>query len=171
MGTMKAAAAATLVRGWALALVLGQPVGAMAAPSERPGAEPPPSALFSGRFMDFERPSSKVVGADVPSWESPALVDKLPGHAVTHLLYAFLRMCGPGQLPKDAPRCEGKAAHCIRQHCVTRCAGTGATHWPGGASGRPCCPAASLRGATACAALPKRRPWRSPCCSKQRSPH
>jgi chitinase len=108
---MKAAAAATLVRGLALALVLGQSVGAVAAPSERPGAEPPPSVLFSGRFMDFERTSGKVVGAYVPSWESTALVDKLPGHAVTHLLYAFLRMCGPGQLPKDAPRCEGRGDH------------------------------------------------------------
>lgn len=75
--------------------------------------EPPPAALFSGRFLDFERTSGKVVGVYVPQWEPPALVDKLPGHAVTHLLYAFLRVCGPGQLPKDEPRCEGKGEHAL----------------------------------------------------------
>ena len=36
------------------------------------------------------------------------MVDTIPGGAVTHLLYAFLRICGPGQLDKDAPKCVGK---------------------------------------------------------------
>ena len=28
--------------------------------------------------------------------------------SVTHVIYAFLHVCGPGQLPVDAPKCEGK---------------------------------------------------------------
>jgi chitinase len=52
-----------------------------------------------------------VVAAYVPSWEPTTLVGRLPGQAVTHLLYAFLRICGPGQLPADEARCAGKGAH------------------------------------------------------------
>ncbi|MEK8029364.1 glycoside hydrolase family 18 protein [Ideonella sp. DXS29W] len=70
--------------------------------------EPPVSTLFSGQFMDFERSSGKVVGVYVPNWEPVSVVDRLGGHNVSHLLYAFLHVCGPGQLDKDAPRCEGK---------------------------------------------------------------
>ncbi len=58
--------------------------------------------------MAFERTSAKVVGVYVPMWESTAVVDRIKPGSVTHLLYAFLRLCGPGQLPKDAPKCEGK---------------------------------------------------------------
>ena len=74
-------------------------------------AEPSMAELFSGRFADFERSSAKVVGVYVPNWEPTALVDGLAGHNVTHLIYAFLHVCGPGQLPVDAPKCEGKGEH------------------------------------------------------------
>ena len=86
---------------------------AMASGAAVVAAEPPASALFTGRFQDFERTSDKVVGVYVPSWEPTALVDRLPGHNVTHLLYAFLYVCGPGQREKDAPRCAGKSEHQI----------------------------------------------------------
>jgi chitinase len=33
----------------------------------------------------------------------------VPAGNLTHLLYAFLHLCGPGQLPADAAACEGKA--------------------------------------------------------------
>lgn len=88
-------------------LGLTMPAGA-AEPAAAAAKEPPPSTLFSGRFMDFERSSAKVVGVYVPNWEPVELVDRLAGQNVTHLIYAFLHVCGPGQLEKDAPRCEGK---------------------------------------------------------------
>ena len=71
-------------------------------------AEPPASALFTGRFQDFERSSDKVVGVYVPNWQPVALVDGLPGGSVTHLLYAFVRICGPGQQDKDAATDKAK---------------------------------------------------------------
>jgi chitinase len=76
-------------------------------------AEPPASTLFTGRLQDFERTSDKVVGVYVPSWQPVALVDGLSGQNVTHLLYAFLYVCGPGQREKDGPRCAGKGEHQI----------------------------------------------------------
>lgn len=94
---------------WALAWV-----GVLVAQAATPvAADPPAASLFSGRFQDFERTSGKVVGVYVPNWEPVTLIDRLPSHSVTHLLYAFLRVCGPGQLPSDEPRCEGKGEHQI----------------------------------------------------------
>ena len=80
--------------------------------------DPPASTLFSGRFMDFERSSAKVVGVYVPNWEPVALVDGLSGQNVTHLIYAFLHVCGPGQLEKDAPRCEGKGEQQLAESAI-----------------------------------------------------
>jgi chitinase len=45
----------------------------------------------------------------MPNWQPAALVDTLRGDSVTHIVYAFLHACGPGQLPADAPRCAGKS--------------------------------------------------------------
>lgn len=80
--------------------------------------DPSTSLLFSGRFMDFERSSAKVVGVYVPNWEPVALVDGLSGQNVTHLIYAFLHVCGPGQLEKDAPRCEGKGEQQLAESAI-----------------------------------------------------
>jgi len=74
--------------------------------------------LFSGRFVDFERSSGLVVGVYVPSWEPVDLVERLDGHNVTHLLYAFLHVCGPGQLPQDEPRCKGRAEHTLADSAI-----------------------------------------------------
>ncbi|MGM9486444.1 glycoside hydrolase family 18 protein [Ideonella sp. YS5] len=95
---------------WAAGMILSLGVAA---------AEPPPSsALFTGRPHDFERSSDKVVGVYVPSWQPVALVDGLPGGSVTHLLYAFLRICGPGQQDKDAPACAGKSEHQLAERPI-----------------------------------------------------
>ena len=83
-------------------------------------ADPPVSTLFSGRFMDFERTSAKVVGIYVPNWEPVALVDRLDGHNVTHVIYAFLHVCGAGQLAKDAARCEGKGEHQLADAAIDK---------------------------------------------------
>jgi chitinase len=85
----------------------------MAAASMLPAlaAKPPaaaPYALFGGKPLEFERSGGKVVGVYVPNWQPTALVDALHGDSVTHVIYAFLHVCGPGQLPEDAPKCAGK---------------------------------------------------------------
>ena len=85
----------------ALAVLTLLTTSALAAPSDD---------LFSATPRDFERPAqAKVVGVYVPNWEPLAVLDVIKPGSVSHLLYAFLRICGPGQLPKDAPNCAGKA--------------------------------------------------------------
>jgi len=64
---------------------------------------------FSGRYLAVQPTSGKVVGLYVPNWEPPARLEALPAGSATHLLYAFLRICGPGQLPKDSAVCQGRA--------------------------------------------------------------
>ena len=65
-------------------------------------------ALFGGQAQAFERSSNKVVGVYVPNWESPTLIERVPAHNLSHILYAFLRLCGPGQLARDAANCAGR---------------------------------------------------------------
>jgi len=65
-------------------------------------------ALFGGQPVPFRPVSGKVVGVYVPNWESPALLDAVPAGNVTHVLYAFLHICGPGQLSTDDAACRGR---------------------------------------------------------------
>jgi chitinase len=68
-----------------------------------------PPKLFSGQPLAFERsPSAPVVGAYVPNWEPVALVDGIKDGSVSHVLYAFLRICGPGQRAQDEALCAGR---------------------------------------------------------------
>lgn len=64
--------------------------------------------LFAGRFADY-RAGDKVVGVYVPNWQPATTLERIKTGNATHLLYAFVRICGPGQLPKDAQVCRGKA--------------------------------------------------------------
>ena len=79
----------------------------LAASAATPAA-PAPYPLFGGKPLEFERSGGKIVGVYAPNWQPTALVDALHGDSVTHLIYAFLHICGPGQLPEDAPKCAGK---------------------------------------------------------------
>ena len=87
--------------------VLLAPAAWAAKPVAAPAASAP-YALFGGKPLEWERSGGKVVGVYTPNWQPVALVDALHGDSVTHILYAFLHICGPGQLPEDAPRCAGK---------------------------------------------------------------
>ena len=82
--------------------------GAASHAQQVPRAEPP---LFGAGPLEVVRSSAKVVGAYVPSWEPVSLVERIPDGSLTHILYAFLRICGPGQLPVDAPKCRGRQDH------------------------------------------------------------
>ena len=85
-----------------LPVLAAKPVSAVSAPASAP------YALFGGKPLEFERSGGKVVGVYTPNWQPTALVDALHGDSVTHVIYAFLHVCGPGQLPEDAPKCAGK---------------------------------------------------------------
>ena len=93
----------------ALGALLALPAdGATKAIAPAPAASAP-YALFGGKPLEFERSGGKVVAVYTPNWQPTALVDALHGDSVTHILYAFLHVCGPGQLPEDAPKCVGKS--------------------------------------------------------------
>jgi chitinase len=80
-----------------------------AAPVASAGSASAPYPLFGAKPLEWERSGGKIVGVYTPNWQPAALVDALHGDSVTHVIYAFLHVCGPGQLPEDAPRCAGKA--------------------------------------------------------------
>jgi chitinase len=52
--------------------------------------------------------ASPVVGGYVINERSEAVVDALAPGRVTHLLYAFLHLCGPGVVPEDVAGCTGQ---------------------------------------------------------------
>jgi chitinase len=79
------------------------PAGAPATP-----ATPAPSILFTGKPHAFPALPSGVVGVYVPNWMPESLIDPVPPGNLTHILYAFVRLCGPGQLAKDAAHCHGR---------------------------------------------------------------
>ena len=103
--------ALALARRLALAAAVALP-GLPAVAAKPVEAAPPaasaPYALFGGKPLEWERSGGKIVGVYTPNWQPTALVDALHGDSVTHVVYAFLHVCGPGQLPEDAPRCAGK---------------------------------------------------------------
>jgi chitinase len=71
-------------------------------------ADAPGYPLFGAKPVEFERTGGKIVGVYVPNWEPVELIERVPPQNLTHVLYAFLRLCGPGQLAKDAAKCVGK---------------------------------------------------------------
>ena len=73
-----------------------------------------PPKLFAGEPRAFE-PAAKplVVGAYVPNWESVSLVDKIKDGSLTHILYAFVRICGPGQRAMDEALCAGRPEYTV----------------------------------------------------------
>ncbi|OWQ83132.1 hypothetical protein CDN99_26960 [Roseateles aquatilis] len=81
---------------------------AIAATPSPSAAEDAGYALFGGKPVEFERTGGKIVGVYVPNWEPVELIERVPPQSLTHVLYAFLRLCGPGQLEKDAAKCVGK---------------------------------------------------------------
>ena len=112
----------------AIAAAAGRAAGAARVRRQAVAAAAPaasaPYALFGGKPLEFERSGGKIVGVYTPNWQPTALVDALHGDSVTHILYAFLHVCGPGQLPEDAPKCVGKgdyqlATSADRRHAST----------------------------------------------------
>jgi len=101
------------------AAALSVPAVFAAAPAAAPAAAASAAyPLFGGKPLEWERSGGKVVGVYTPNWQPTALVDALHGDSVTHVVYAFLHVCGPGQLAEDAPRCAGKADYQIASSAI-----------------------------------------------------
>ena len=65
--------------------------------------------LFTGQPEAFQRaPNAPIVGVYVPNWEPVDEVDQIKTGSVSHILYAFMRICGPGQRPMDEALCAGR---------------------------------------------------------------
>ncbi|MFN4115874.1 MAG: hypothetical protein ACK4F7_05145, partial [Inhella sp.] len=83
-----------------LALSLWLAIGASAAESTTP--------VFGAGPRPVQRQGEAIVGVYVLNERGTAAVDQLPPGSASHLLYAFLRLCGPGQLAADASACAGR---------------------------------------------------------------
>lgn len=70
-------------------------------------------ALAAGLVQAQARP---VVGTYVLAERGVDVVDQLQPGRVTHLLYAFLLICGEGQRAKDAEACQGQPNFGIAPH-------------------------------------------------------
>jgi chitinase len=57
-----------------------------------------------------------VVGTYILAERGVDVVEQLKPGRVTHLLYAFLLICGEGQRPQEAQACEGRPAFSIAPH-------------------------------------------------------
>jgi len=102
----------------AIATALGALAALPATANDPAPAASAPYALFGGKPLEWERSGGKVVGVYTPNWQPAALVDALRGDSVTHVIYAFLHVCGPGQLPEDAPKCVGKSDYQIATSAI-----------------------------------------------------
>ena len=105
-GSWRSGAAVVLAVAWGVAALGARAAGPLGA-----GGQAGARALghFGTGFRSFEPDERAVVGVYVPNWEpTAATLDRLRPGSVTHALYAFLRICGPGQLPKDQAACAGK---------------------------------------------------------------
>lgn len=67
---------------------------------------------FQSKSQVFTQTSGKVVAAYLPTYEIDGGYDvsKLPSSNLTHLIYAFLSLCGQEQNTSDATVCTSKAA-------------------------------------------------------------
>ncbi|OHU90565.1 MULTISPECIES: glycosyl hydrolase family 18 protein [Pseudoalteromonas] len=74
---------------------------------------------FTGTHQKFKQTSNKVVGTYIANWSNPSIIDDVPGDNLTHVLYAFLRACGPGERPNDATVCANKADFQLAEDSTT----------------------------------------------------
>jgi chitinase len=66
--------------------------------------------LFGGQPLAFDPRGGRVVGVYVPGWESPSLLDRVRPGSITHVLHAFVPVCGPGQKLAQAAQCDARSA-------------------------------------------------------------
>ena len=66
--------------------------------------------LFRGHFNHFSQTSGKVVGTYIGPATLRTEVDAamFPAHSLTHLMYSFITLCGPGQLANVDEICQNQ---------------------------------------------------------------
>ncbi|WP_237582836.1 hypothetical protein [Photobacterium halotolerans] len=64
--------------------------------------------LFTGTHGEFQQNSGHVVATYVANWSNPASISQINGNNLTHILYAFLDICGPGQRAGHEATCAGR---------------------------------------------------------------
>ncbi|MBV7300359.1 glycosyl hydrolase family 18 protein [Enterovibrio paralichthyis] len=64
--------------------------------------------LFTGKHGEYQQSSGKVVATYVANWSEPSAVKNINGNNLTHILYAFLDICGPGQRAGHEATCADK---------------------------------------------------------------
>ena len=71
---------------------------------------------FGGGARAVQRQGDALVGVYVISERPVRSVDRLLQGSVSHVLYAFLHLCGPGQVARDAQACQGRPAFDVVPH-------------------------------------------------------
>jgi len=66
-------------------------------------------AVFGAGARAVQRQGDAIVGVYVLNERGTGAVDRLPRGSASHLLYAFLHLCGPGVLKAEARACDGQA--------------------------------------------------------------
>jgi chitinase len=66
---------------------------------------------YAGEFQRYTQTSGKFVGSYIANWHTPSSVESINGDNLTHLIYAFIRLCGPNQLSRDDIACADKEDH------------------------------------------------------------
>lgn len=72
-------------------------------------AAPPAPPVFGAGPRAVQRQGDALVGVYVLNERPATSIDRLPRGSVSHVLYAFLHLCGPGQRQADAAACAGQA--------------------------------------------------------------
>ncbi|WP_281558912.1 glycosyl hydrolase family 18 protein [Thalassomonas sp. RHCl1] len=67
-----------------------------------------PYDYFTGSYQSFKQTSGKVMASYVANWADPNAVDNINGNNLTHILYAFLNGCGPGETDRAKALCTHK---------------------------------------------------------------
>lgn len=86
------------MRLWILSLCLS--LACAASPAQSP---------FGGGPRSVERTNDSVVGVYAFNERGTQDLDQVQRGSVSHVLYAFLHLCGPGQLKTSAAACQGQA--------------------------------------------------------------
>ncbi|ELR66788.1 Chitinase [Photobacterium marinum] len=86
---------------------LAFPLGMILVGNAASAAEP--VDYFIGKHDKFKQTSGKVVASYVANWADPTIVDSIYGNNLTHVLYAFMHICGPGQVEAVNEICSKKS--------------------------------------------------------------
>jgi chitinase len=74
------------------------------------------AALALAAAIAQAQPKAPVVGTYILAERGVDVVEQLPRGRVSHLLYAFLLICGEGQRPQEAQACKGQPSFGIAPH-------------------------------------------------------